>query len=211
MLEDAGRAGVETWVLGGDYALFGPWPVETVARLRELSGATWIRGNCERHTAHPAGAPDNPGVRDALAACGEALGEATVAELAALPEQATLAGVRFCHGSPVSDERSFMPEPWEGDEEMLAGVDEPTVVFGHTHLAFTRRSEGGIGLVNPGSVGLPFDGDTRAAWAVLHPDDAVELRRVGYDAALSTAASRKRNPGFGDIVARRIESARFDL
>ena len=34
-------------VLGGDYASFGAWPVETVERLRELD-AEWIRGNVDR-------------------------------------------------------------------------------------------------------------------------------------------------------------------
>ena len=32
---------------GGDYARFGAWPRETVARLRELD-AEWIRGNVDR-------------------------------------------------------------------------------------------------------------------------------------------------------------------
>jgi len=211
VLGDAGPIGVESWILGGDYALFGPWPAETVERLRALPEATWIRGNCERHTAAPAGAPDNPLVQDALAASREALGQAMVAELAALPEQATRSGVLFCHGSPVSDERSFMPDPWEEDGELLESVAEQTLVFGHTHLPFRRRAESGIELVNPGSVGMPFDGDTRAAWAVIHPDGAIEHRRVAYDLDKTAAASRERHPGFGDTIARRIESARFDV
>jgi hypothetical protein len=28
---------------------------------------------------------------------------------------------------------------------------------------------------------MPFDGDVRAAWAVLHDDGRVEQRRVAYD------------------------------
>ena len=40
--------GVDEWLLGGDYCAFGPWPVETLARLRELPNATWLRGNGER-------------------------------------------------------------------------------------------------------------------------------------------------------------------
>ena len=39
VLADAERQGVERFVLGGDYALFGPWPVETVERLRALESA----------------------------------------------------------------------------------------------------------------------------------------------------------------------------
>ena len=52
VLRDAESRGCDSFVLGGDYALFGPWPAETVERLRQLD-AEWIRGNGERWTAHP--------------------------------------------------------------------------------------------------------------------------------------------------------------
>jgi hypothetical protein len=45
VIADAEAAGADGWILGGDYALFGGWPAETVARLRELDRACWIRGN----------------------------------------------------------------------------------------------------------------------------------------------------------------------
>ena len=45
--------------------------------------------------------------------------------------------------------------------------------------------------MNPGSVGMPWDGDHRAAYAVLD-DDGVELRRVEYDWEASVAAVRER-------------------
>ena len=59
MLDDARGAGAERFLLGGDYALFGPWPAETVAALRALPNATWIRGNVDRWTAFPDDAPDD--------------------------------------------------------------------------------------------------------------------------------------------------------
>jgi diadenosine tetraphosphatase ApaH/serine/threonine PP2A family protein phosphatase len=94
----------------------------------------------------------------------------------------------------------------------LAGVGEDRLVFGHTHLQFRRRSgEGGIELVNPGSVGMPFDGDPRAGYALVGGDGEIELRRVPYDHAASAAAVRDRFPQFGETVARRIEAASFDV
>jgi len=53
VLDDARTARAERFWLGGDYALFGPFPAETVTRLEALSEATWIRGNGERWSAHP--------------------------------------------------------------------------------------------------------------------------------------------------------------
>src|SRR5437016_3963373 len=101
VLRDIEPAGASSYVLGGDYTLFGPWPAETLDRLQSLPAAIWIRGNGERWTADPGQAPDNEVVQGAIAACRDALGEA-VEELAALQEQAVLEGTRYCHGSPIS-------------------------------------------------------------------------------------------------------------
>ena len=72
------------------------------------------------------------------------------------------------------------------------------------------RGERPIELVNPGSVGMPFDGDVRAAYALVAPDGGVEHRRVPYDNAASAAAVRERFDGeWTATVACRIEEARF--
>ena len=210
VLDDARSRGVERFLLGGDYALFGGWPRETVERLWQLD-ARWIRGNGERWTADPGAAPESELVQGAVAASRELLGEDVVAELAALPESVAEGGTLYCHGSPVSDVRSFLPEPADDEAELLAGVRERRLVFGHTHLPFRRRTAEGIELINPGSVGMPFDGDVRAAYALLPEDGAVEHRRVSYDHAESAAAVRERFPGWGETVARRIERATFDV
>jgi diadenosine tetraphosphatase ApaH/serine/threonine PP2A family protein phosphatase len=208
VLEDAGEAGAERYVLGGDYALFGPWPYETVLRLKDLH-ATWIRGNGERWTSCPEGAPDQAMIRAAIAASREELG-AMVDELASLPEQYLTAETRFCHGSPISDVKSFLPEPGEDEDRLLANTHEQRLVFGHTHIQFRRLDVGGgIELVNPGSVGMPFDGDQRAAYALVGDGGELELRRVAYDHERSAADVAERFPDFGQTVARRIAQAAF--
>ncbi len=189
VLDDAAQAGIEGFVLGGDYALFGPAPLDTVSRLRELPGeVTWIRGNVDRWCFDPQSAPDDEVLRGAISACRDALGTPLVEELGSLDEQAVLGSVRFCHGSPLSDIRSFMPQAGEDDNELLAGVGERRVVFGHTHLPFRRVVDDGVELFNPGSVGFPFDGDDRAAYGMLHDDGSFEPRRVPYDVSAATAA-----------------------
>jgi predicted phosphodiesterase len=207
VLSDAEAAGAERYLLGGDYALFGAWPRESVERLRGLDGE-WIRGNVDRWTAAPESAPEQ--VRGAIARCRELLGERLVAELAGLPETLEREGTLYCHASPRSDVRSFFPEPGDEDAELLAGVEARRLVFGHTHLAFRRRA-GGIELLNPGSVGMPLDGDHRAAYALVSDDGEVEHRRVGYDYRASAAAVRERLGEPGEVPARRMEQARFDV
>jgi putative phosphoesterase len=202
VLADATDA--EEFMLGGDYAVAGAWPKETVERLKELPNATWIRGNADRWLVDRHDAPSP--VDDIAARCAESLGEELVEELFALPETAAVDGTLYCHASPQNDMQSFLQEPAETDAELLMGVDTRRVVFGHTHIQFARTGPGGIELVNPGSVGMPWDGDRRAAYAVID-GDRVEPRRVEYDWKASAAAVRER---VGELPARRIELARFD-
>jgi predicted phosphodiesterase len=166
VLAEAEREGVTRWLLGGDYASWSPWPRETIDRLRSLPDATWIRGNGERWLREPP--LDRPDVVAALEERESGLGT-DEGWLYSLQSRYELDGVLYVHGSPLSDVDSFAAEPQEGEERMLAGVRGKTVVFGHSHLQFRRPGPNGTELLNPGSVGMPLDGDTRAAWA-LRPD-----------------------------------------
>ena len=196
---------VEGFVLGGDYATAGAWPLETVERLKELDNATWIRGNADRWLVDRS---DAPAPIDAIAARTAALlGDDLVGELSTLSESTTIDGTLYCHASPGSDMETFFPEPGERDAELLLGVEAGRVVCGHNHISFDRVGPGGIELVNPGSVGMPWDGDHRAAYAVID-DDRVQRRRVEYDWEASVAAVRER---VGELPARRMELARFQV
>jgi diadenosine tetraphosphatase ApaH/serine/threonine PP2A family protein phosphatase len=203
VLADAGD--VEGFVLGGDYATAGAWPRETVECLKELENATWIRGNADRWLVDR---HDAPAPIDAIAArTAELLGADLVEELSTLPESTTIDGTLYCHASPGSDMETFFREPGERDAELLLGVEARRVVCGHNHISFDRTGPGGIEIVNPGSVGMPWDGDHRAAYAVIE-DDRVERRRVEYDWEASVAAVRER---VGELPARRMELARFQV
>jgi predicted phosphodiesterase len=209
VLADAHECGAGRFLLGGDYAAFGAWPAQTVARLEELQDATWIRGNWDRWQIEPDSMPDNEVVQGAARAVLAELDQRTVARLGALPPTLSSDETLFCHASPSSDMDSFSTDEGSDDGKLLAGVVERRVVFGHTHLQFKRSSEGGIELVNPGSVGLPLDGDTRAAYALLHPDGAVELRRVVYDVEHAAGALRERAEPWAQAIAERLTRARF--
>ena len=210
VIADAEAAGARSYVVGGDVALFGPRPLDTIARLWALD-ADWIRGNAERWTARPDEAPEDEVVQSAIAACHEHLSGRLIDELASLPDRLDRNGVLYCHGSPPSDVRSFFPQPAPDEDELLAGVGAARVVFGHTHLPFARRATGGIELLNPGSVGMPFDGDPRAAYALVANDGAVEHRRVAYDHVRAAAELLEGfDAPFATVVARRIERARMD-
>lgn len=205
VLQDARAQGADGWLLGGDYAVFGGWPAETIARLRELPEAIWIRGNVDRWVATQA--PNFELAREGVASCRAALDPDTLGALGALPETADLGGgTRVWHASPKDDMHSFYPEPGHDEDELLDGVTDRRLVFGHFHVAFQRTSASGVELVAPGSVGIPMDGDQRAAYALLHRDGRIEPRRVAYDHAASAARVRA-FAAWGETIARRIERA----
>jgi predicted phosphodiesterase len=209
VLAHAREAGVQRFLLGGDYAMAGAQPAECVARLRELE-AEWIRGNTERWVNDPRSAPDDPFLQRAIGYARDQIGEGPAAELAALPGVTSLDGVLFCHGSPRSDLETFMPDPVPGEEDLMDGRSDQVVVFGHSHLQFMRERDGRL-LVNPGSVGMPLDGDRRAAYAVCKGDRDFELRRVEYDWHDYLEDVRARmGPALGDTLVtleRRLEQA----
>ena len=197
VLAEVERGKVDLVVVGGDVAI-GPMPRECVARLRALGGrALFVRGNGDREIAT---VPDD-GDGDLWAArtrwsAGQ-LDDADQEFLAGLPGTQSvrvrgLGRVLFCHGSPRDDEEIVTALTTEERlAPMLRGVEERTVVCGHTHVQFDRVV-GETRVVNAGSVGMPYEVRPGAYWALL--DGGVELRRTGYD--LDAAAAAVRASGF---------------
>jgi predicted phosphodiesterase len=201
VLAQADELRVDRWLLGGDYGTPSPWPLETLARLRELQNATWIRGNGERWLREPP--LDRPEVMSSYALFAGGLPDDVVEWLYGLPAQAELDGVLYVHGSPLSDVESFAPEPQDDEARMLDGVRDRTVVFGHSHQQFRRPGPDATDLLNPGSVGMPLDGDARAAWATYDGD--FTFRRIKYDVQRAADAYRGMGGDFGEMAANRIE------
>ncbi len=216
MIEDAKSAGADAWVLGGDYCLLGAQPAAVLDRLEDLPADTvWLRGNTERWIAHPE-AKDIPvdAIRDAALFVQGAIGKDSVKELAALPDvliDVPFDGAEltvFCHASPVSDMLGFTDKPADSDDDAAkAALKATTIVCGHTHIQFDRKV-GERRVVNPGSVGLPFDGDRTAAYGLLAPDGSFDLRRVEYDIEAALEPYEELSGEWTEIAHRRLVNAR---
>jgi diadenosine tetraphosphatase ApaH/serine/threonine PP2A family protein phosphatase len=181
--------------------MWSHWRSETIERLRALPKATWVRGNGERWLREPP--VDRPEVMQELSEHDSGLGtdEGWLYSLQAQFEQD---GALYVHGSPLSDVESFAPGPGEDDERMLNGVHDKIVVFGHSHQQFRRPGPNGTTLVNPGSAGMPLDGDVRAAYALRRDDGEFEFRRVEYDVERVARAWEKVGGTFGKFAAQRV-------
>jgi diadenosine tetraphosphatase ApaH/serine/threonine PP2A family protein phosphatase len=200
VLAEAEAAGADRYLLGGDYGTPSPAPRETLERLRALPNATWIRGNGERWLREPP--LHRPEVMEMYEYLSSGVPEDDVEWLYSLPPQVELDGILYVHGSPISDEESFPPQRSEDDERLVDDVHERTIVFGHSHLQFRRPGPDDNDLVNPGSVGMPLDGDVRAAWSTWDGD--FMFRRTEYDIEQAAAAYRSMGGDFGEFAANRI-------
>lgn len=92
----------------------------------------------------------------------------------------TVGGKRFLmvHATPRDPLDEYLlkdPATWA---KRIQNVDADVVCVGHTHMQFKLEVNGTM-VLNPGSVGLPRDGDPRAAFAIID-DGRIELRRVAY-------------------------------
>lgn len=77
-----------------------------------------------------------------------------------------LGTIRVCHASILGNRIGIYPE--DTIDKIKKKISPPPTVFiaGHTHRSLIYRLNGTL-IVNAGSVGLPFDGDTRAAYAQI--------------------------------------------
>ncbi len=113
--------------------------------------------------------------------------------LAALPvsRAVTLDDVRFLlvHATPRDPLEEFaLPDPllWQ---RRLENVEADVVCVGHSHLPFALEVGDKL-VINPGSLGLPRDGDPRASYAVID-DFTVELKRLEYPVEETLAPVRQ--------------------
>lgn len=161
---------------------WGPLPRETIAFVRERElPMRFVRGNAERAVLELADGTVAPS-RERDPWMVEQHTAEDVAFLRTFERTVTLDGICFCHGSPQHDEDIITPiTPWTRLAPMLEGVDERVVVSAHIHLQFDHEVKG-VRSINPGSVGLPYEGTPGAYWA-LFDDGALEHRRTEYDLA----------------------------
>lgn len=86
--------------------------------------------------------------------------------------------VKAVHGAPDDALYRYVTKE-EAAHLDMNGAD--LLLLGHTHVAYEVKN-GKTWVVNPGSVGMPKDGDPRASYAVLDTEmRTVVFERVSYD------------------------------
>ncbi len=171
----------------GDIVDYGPSPEETVSWVREHALVT-VRGNHDNAVAFGEDCRSAKLFRrlsvESRKKTLPLLSSESLAFLRSLPVRRSLVleGVRLelLHAAPADPLFQYLP-PSRVDEwrTAIATVDAGLVLVGHTHLPAVLEL-GEKRVVNPGSVGLPRDGDPRASYALIE-DGRPVLKRVAYD------------------------------
>ncbi len=176
----------------GDLVDYGPDPAPCVRWA--MDHATYaIRGNHDHGVAQGIPVNGETGFRYLTQASRPSmwsgLGPEERRYLLQLPvtQRCTLGGKRFLlvHATPRDPLDEYLlkdPTTWA---KRLQNVDADIVCVGHTHMQFNLEVNGTL-VLNPGSVGLPRDGDPRAAFAIIE-DGKVEMKRVAYQVEQTVA------------------------
>jgi predicted phosphodiesterase len=202
VLAEVAREGVDAVVCCGD-VLGAPFSSEVVDRLTSLPGTLVVRGNADRMVLE---GTDEFGVD--WQAERARLGAGRLAKVADWPltvevDVDGLGQALFCHAVPSADEPIFTSiTPDDEVLGLLGAVEAEVLVCGHTHVQYDRRLPTGLRVVNPGSVGSPYEGRRGAFWAVLGPD--VDPRRTEYDVEAAAESIRRAGTSLTDDLARVI-------
>jgi predicted phosphodiesterase len=216
----------------GDVVGYGPDPNEVTSKIREL-GAQTIRGNHDKAAAGLMPTDDfNPVAKAAVDWTRSQLSADNLKWLAELPPGPLQTdSIVLVHGA-LQDEDEYVFTPAQALEGLLDSAARVTF-FGHTHhqggfsysdasnnlevlnlrprptesFAALRIETGARYLLNPGSIGQPRDGDSRAGFAIADLEhDVVEFWRVHYDVA--AVQSRIRAARLPEALVQRLSLGR---
>lgn len=212
VIADMRQFAADQVIVAGDSVNWGPHSREVLQLIIENRWAV-IRGNNALYALDhdTPRAPRYWAVFTLPPLLREELGEDGLRALASMPDSLSL---RFPDSAPLYMTHGIPGDPWTAvyphspqREVMswLAPVSENTVVCAHSHIALERH----VGLwhiFNPGSVGVPLDGEKSASYIVIDGDyDGWRLhahRRVKYNMQpLFAAFERKRFAQRGGVTA----------
>ena len=166
----------------GDIVDYGPSNQECIDLIRKKADLV-VRGN-----------HDNAVAFNMDCGCGYEIKELSQEVRKITVEDVNQKSKEFLGNLPITDDRNdhllvhasqndlfkyLKPDTPEEEFEEFKDVGQELIFLGHTHLPMDREINGKR-FINPGSLGQPRDGDTRAAYAVLE-DGEITFHRMEYD------------------------------
>jgi predicted phosphodiesterase len=201
VLADLAPLAVDQVIVAGDVINWGPFSAQVMARVID-GGWAVIRGNHEYYlldygTPRAPAAWTDAAVWPLLPWLQQQVPGRLKTLIAGWPDSLSLRfpdtpPIRVEHASPRQNTVGIYPGSPDAEvAAMLAGVEETTVITGHTHLPLDRQvpgrpDGGGWRVLNPGTVGAPLDGRSVSTYLLLEGQAAgwtATLREVPLDPA----------------------------
>lgn len=137
-----------------------------------------------------------------------AIGEERLGWLRKLPRRWSEGDLTVVHAVP-DDVWPAVPAN-ASDEELhrIYGVlGAKRVIYGHIHVPFVRHLTA-FTVANSGAVSLSYDGDPRAAYALIDGEH-VEIRRVEYDAEGEIRLLLRTDDPFAESTAETLRTGKY--
>ena len=191
VIDDMNQFDVDHVVVAGDSVNWGPFSREVLELVFQRRWAL-IRGNNAFYALDygTVRAPDYWSSFSLPQVLREQLGDGWLIAISCLPDTLSL---RFVDAPPLRVFHGVPDNPWQAifpcstlDEvaDWLGSVNEGTVICAHSHIPMERHINRWH-IFNPGSVGVPLDGDFSASYMILdgHTKDweLAAYRRVPFD------------------------------
>ena len=213
----------------GDLVGYGADPNAVCEKVRALKPHAIIRGNHDK-VGSGVESPEgfNAVARNAIRWTLEHLSEDNREWLANLPAGPVSVDdmIEICHGTPF-DEDAYVFDDLDA-LRALHTARRPLCLFGHTHVQvghYLSKEQFGLAtpedqrpltiplneanryLINPGSVGQPRDGDSRAGFGMVDTDKReVTIYRIEYP--IAKAQARILEEGLPEVLAQRLALGR---
>lgn len=195
VLQDIDRQGVDGIVVCGDMVVYCPQPEEVIEILkarRDIRGI--IIGNTDRYLIEQREFSSTQVWQQDLLRLFDwtmdRIGQSGMNWLRSLAKTYRFEDILFVHGSPRDDEEGIYQDRIDSHiTQVILEARARAVVCGHTHLRpFVKNIVGNncvdqTLVANLCSVGLPFDGDARASYAIIENHGVgpeITFRRVDY-------------------------------
>jgi putative phosphoesterase len=180
---------IDQIVFAGDLCLNGPRPREVLEIIQSLHCPV-VQGNVDSDVVNEQEKKSSR-KQGIVEWTRKQIGEDGIHYLASLPQHYLVnnpdgTDLLVVHANPLNQQDAILLTSTDSELRSLLGElpdNIGVVAFGHHHIAFTRWWQHLL-LVDAGSCGLPRDGDTRAAYAIISWSDGkwqAEHRRVEYD------------------------------
>ncbi len=192
VLNDINMVDIDKFIIAGDQIVDCPENNEVLEKIKKLN-AYVIKGNREQYILdYHKGMHNEWSKYEQMAATVwtyNNLDKDNIKHIDELPEQLNISlpkmdTIRVVHGSPFGISQQLFKDKYpERVEKSLKGIKESVLICGHTHKSWSKVAYNKL-IVNPGSVGVPFNNNKFAEYAVLTWNDnkwLVSHHQVEYD------------------------------